>query len=79
MWKNALDFARKYIWLTSFQHFCAGFGLAILAQNYVQGFAFAPLSIGWSLVLFSIAIHIIEFAVPALSKKAIKDSPYPKY
>ena len=69
MWKNAMESAKKHILLTSFQHFCAGFGLAILIQTYSQGTAFLPEAYGWLLVGFSAAIHIYEFAAAQRSLK----------
>ncbi len=57
MLQKAKNFSREHIILTSFQHFAAGFGLAILIQIYDNGAAFAPAVLGWGLVLFSGAIH----------------------
>lgn len=58
MFNKQLEFARKHIILTASNHAAAGFGLAIVLQGYLGSNPFLPVSIGWILIIFSLAIHI---------------------
>lgn len=61
MFDHEKKFARKYIILTSTNHFAGGFGVAILLQHYFAGSAFLPPVIGWVLVGYFVIVHILQF------------------
>lgn len=58
MFNKQIEFARKHIFLTASNHAAAGFGLALILQDYLVGNSFLPVSIGWILVVFSLMVHI---------------------
>jgi hypothetical protein len=43
--------------LNSVAHAAAGFGLAIILQQYFQGDVFISPYIGWALIIFSVVVH----------------------
>lgn len=61
MFDHEKKFARKYIILTSTNHFAGGFGVALLLQHYFAGSAFLPSIIGWILVGYFVIVHILQF------------------
>lgn len=58
MFSKQIEFARNHIILTASSHLAAGFGLAIVLQDYLGSTPFLPVGIGWILVIFSLVIHI---------------------
>lgn len=61
MFYKQKQFARKHVVLTAANHFAAGFGLAIIFQQYLFGDPFLPATVGWLLVSFAIVVHLYEW------------------
>ena len=60
--KRGIQFDRKHVILNNASHAAGGFGLALLLQEYFAGAAFLPVSVGWILVLFSVAVHLYSMS-----------------
>lgn len=60
-WNRMIEYFAAHVMLNSIAHVAAGFGLAILLQNYLKGNSFLPAWVGWGLVAFSAAIHIMAY------------------
>lgn len=61
MFTKQKAFARENIVLNSVQHVAAGFGLAVLFQEYLVGNSFVHAIVGWLLLTFSVVINIYGF------------------
>lgn len=55
---RSLHYFSKHPIINSTAHAAAGFGLAILLQQYYQGDVFVSPYLGWALVIFSVVVHI---------------------
>ena len=63
MWlRKQQAFARKHIILTAAHHFVAGFGLAVVVQDYAAGASFVPVLFGWTLISVSAIVHAYEWS-----------------
>jgi hypothetical protein len=58
---NALAYFSAHPLLNSIAHAAGGFGLAIVLQQYLVGFPFVSVWVGWAGIIFSISIHVRAF------------------
>lgn len=58
-WNHMITYFSQHVMLNSWAHACAGFGLALLLQQYLKGNAFAPSWLAWGLVAISAIIHLM--------------------
>ncbi|MBI3627678.1 MAG: hypothetical protein HY220_02975 [Candidatus Sungbacteria bacterium] len=65
MIENAIHFWSQYTILANIVHVSGGFAVALLLQRYISGKAFLPTWVGWVLLIFAIAVHVVAFAMPA--------------
>ena len=56
--KRAMQFDSQHVILSNATHAAGGFSLALLLQCYLTGGAFAPVWIGWFLLVCAIAEHL---------------------
>lgn len=61
MLEQAKQWAGRHVFLYATHHFAGGFGLALLLQYYLTGSSFLPITIGWLLLAFTVAVHIYAF------------------
>lgn len=69
MFEKQKEFARNHIVLNSVQHFTGGFGIALVLQNYFLGNPFLPVSVGWILTGFALAVHLYENFLSSTMRK----------
>ena len=58
IYEKSNHYFSKHVMLNSIAHAAAGFGLALVLQDYLQGTVFLASWVGWLLILFSVAIHV---------------------
>jgi len=59
MFQTAMEFWRNHIILANASHGAGGFGIALVLQRYLRGNPFLPVLVGWILIGFSVAMHVI--------------------
>lgn len=57
-YNRSMAFFSRHVMLNSIAHAAGGFGLAVVLQDYLRANSFAPLWIGWTLIGFSVIIHL---------------------
>lgn len=65
MYKKAIKFWSRHVFLANSAHATGGFGLALILQKYFSGNSFLPVIIGWVLLAYALLMHVIAF----MSKK----------
>jgi hypothetical protein len=60
LFAKPMTFWRDHILRANVSHFAGGFGLAVLLQRYLAGRPAAK-ALGWFLLAFALATHLIAF------------------
>ena len=61
IYNRSMNYFSKHPSLNAIAQAAAGFGLAVLLQGYLKGNAFVDAWVGWTLIAFSVIIHVRSF------------------